>query len=94
MKTNCRFLIVLGFFLAFPTFYLFAQVAINADNSPPDNSAMLDVKSTTKGALPTDRRMILQSFSSLQKLQQAVRPLPGAAFNKMVYICAIASWCI
>jgi len=51
MKTNCRFLIVLGFFLAFPTFYLFAQVAINADNSPPDNSAMLDVKSTTKGAL-------------------------------------------
>ena len=30
---------------------LSAQVAINADNSAPDNSAMLDVKSTTKGLL-------------------------------------------
>jgi len=30
---------------------LFAQVAINTDNSEPDGSAMLDVKSTTKGML-------------------------------------------
>ena len=29
-----------------------AQVAINTDGSLPDNSAMLDVKSTTKGLLP------------------------------------------
>jgi hypothetical protein len=28
-----------------------AQVAINTDGTNPDNSAMLDVKSTTKGAL-------------------------------------------
>ena len=28
-----------------------AQVAINTDNSDADNSAMLDVKSTTKGLL-------------------------------------------
>ncbi len=28
-----------------------AQVAVNTDNSNPDNSAMLDVKSTTKGLL-------------------------------------------
>ncbi|MEI7983595.1 MAG: FISUMP domain-containing protein, partial [Bacteroidota bacterium] len=37
-----------------------AQVAINTDNTPPSNSAMLDVKSTTKGFLPpwmtTDQR--------------------------------------
>jgi hypothetical protein len=31
---------------------MFAQVGINTDNSTPDNSAMLDVKSTTKGFLP------------------------------------------
>jgi uncharacterized protein (TIGR02145 family) len=31
---------------------LFAQVGINADNSAPENSAMLDVKSTSKGLLP------------------------------------------
>jgi Protein of unknown function (DUF1566) len=31
---------------------VFAQMGINADNSVPDNSAMLDVKSTAKGFLP------------------------------------------
>jgi uncharacterized protein (TIGR02145 family) len=31
---------------------LFSQVGINADNSAPDGSAMLDVKSTDKGFLP------------------------------------------
>ena len=31
---------------------LFAQVGINSDNSAPDSTAMLDVKSTTSGFLP------------------------------------------
>ena len=31
---------------------IFAQVAINTDGTPPDESAMLDVKSTEKGLLP------------------------------------------
>jgi Protein of unknown function (DUF1566) len=31
---------------------LFAQIAVNTDGSLPDNSAMLDVKSTSKGFLP------------------------------------------
>ena len=31
---------------------LFAQMGVNADNSAPDPSAMLDVKSTVKGLLP------------------------------------------
>ena len=30
---------------------LLAQLSINADGSTPDNSAMLDVKSTLKGAV-------------------------------------------
>ena len=34
------------------SFALNAQVAINTDGSPADNSAMLDVKSTEKGFLP------------------------------------------
>jgi hypothetical protein len=33
---------------------LFAQVGISNDNSAPDNSAMLDVKSSTKGLLPPE----------------------------------------
>jgi hypothetical protein len=44
----------LFFFIAMLLFFcnaLFAQVGINNDNSAPDNSAMLDVKSTSKGFL-------------------------------------------
>jgi len=43
---------------------LFAQVGINADNSAPDNSAMLDVKSTEKGVVIP--RMTLQQRNSIQ----------------------------
>jgi len=39
-------------FLLFSSYLLFSQVSINADGSQPDNSAMLQVKSTTKGFLP------------------------------------------
>jgi len=37
--------------LLFSNSLLFAQIGINTDNSQPDPSAMLDVKSTTTGAL-------------------------------------------
>ena len=43
------------FFIAFlllVTSALYAQVSISTDNSLPDNSAMLDVKSVNKGFLP------------------------------------------
>lgn len=48
MKKLSSFLVMLLLFCN----ALFAQVGINNDNSAPDNSAMLDVKSTTKGFLP------------------------------------------
>ena len=51
MRTLYKFMIVLGFSFAVPSFYLFAQVGINTDNGAPDPSAMLDVKSTSKGVL-------------------------------------------
>jgi hypothetical protein len=49
---------------------MFAQVGINTDNSVPDNSAMLDVKSTSKGFLPprmttTQRDAITQPVAGL-----------------------------
>lgn len=47
---------------------IFAQVAINNDNSNPDPSAMLDVKSTDKGLLiprmNTTQRMAIATPSS------------------------------
>jgi hypothetical protein len=45
----------LSFFITMSLLFgstLFAQVAINTDGNSPDNSAMLDVKSTSKGFLP------------------------------------------
>ena len=39
------------FILLLHSSLLFSQVAINNDGSPPDPSAMLDVKSTTRGIL-------------------------------------------
>ncbi|MCX6269225.1 MAG: hypothetical protein NTW16_18040 [Bacteroidetes bacterium] len=52
MKKLYKFFIVLGLFLFVPSFYLFAQVGINADNNAPDPSAGLDVNFNNKGFLP------------------------------------------
>jgi hypothetical protein len=49
---------------------MFAQVAINNDSTPPDNSAMLDVKSNSRGFLPprlsfTERNSITEAVAGL-----------------------------
>jgi uncharacterized protein (TIGR02145 family) len=46
-----RIIIVLGILLVIPGLHSFSQVGISTDNSSPDNSAMLDVKSINKGLL-------------------------------------------
>ena len=63
MKNLYKFFVVLGFFFTGPSFYLSAHVGINGDNTPPDNSAMLDVKSTTRGFLPP--RMTTMEMNSI-----------------------------
>ncbi|MEI7727653.1 MAG: hypothetical protein WCK09_21270, partial [Bacteroidota bacterium] len=45
-----KLLFVIGILL-FNSSVLFSQVAVNNDGSAPDNSAMLEVKSTAKGVL-------------------------------------------
>ena len=49
--------------LVFLGLHLSAQVGINTDGSQPDNSAMLDVKSTDKGFLPP--RMTTSQMNSI-----------------------------
>ena len=67
MKNLYIFFVMLGFFLTFPCFCIFAQVGINADNTAPDASSMLDVKSSNKGFLPprmaTTERDLIQNPS-------------------------------
>jgi len=51
MLISMKNLLVLFAFLILNSSLLFSQVAVNTDGSNPDNSAMLDVKSTNKGML-------------------------------------------
>ena len=44
-------MVVLVWFLVVPFINVYSQIGINNKNSQPDNSAMLDVKSTSMGML-------------------------------------------
>ncbi len=47
-----KLLLLFAFMMTITCFRTYSQVAINTDGSPPDPSAFIDVKSTTKGLLP------------------------------------------
>jgi hypothetical protein len=51
MKKISLFLVLLGFMLTATSIRVLAQVGINTDNSTPDPSSILDLKSTSKGVL-------------------------------------------
>jgi uncharacterized protein (TIGR02145 family) len=51
MKKTFKLFLIFGIMLTFPGSYSFGQLGINTDQALPDASAMLDVKSTTKGVL-------------------------------------------
>jgi len=60
-----KYLLVVLIFLSWPVLFIEAQVSINNDGSQPDNSAMLDVKSTTGGLLiPRMTQGQIESISS------------------------------
>ncbi|MEI8049736.1 MAG: hypothetical protein WCI92_20360 [Bacteroidota bacterium] len=63
MRHLSKVLIVMGFLVVVPSFYLFAQVGINTNNDPPNSAAMLDVQSTDKGFLPP--RMTTEQMNSI-----------------------------
>jgi uncharacterized protein (TIGR02145 family) len=52
MKANLRLFVLSGLILALTAWNSLGQVSINITGDPPDNSAMLDVKSSSKGFLP------------------------------------------
>ncbi len=58
---------------------LFAQVGIGADNNQPDNSAMLDVKSTSRGFLPP-------RMTTVQR-DQIISPATGLTIYNITRFC-------
>lgn len=51
MKTNFRFAVLAGLLCLVPVYVVNSQVSVNTTGEPPDNSAMLDIKSTDRGLL-------------------------------------------
>jgi hypothetical protein len=77
MKKNLLVILLAALFCHFS----FAQVGINSDNSNPDPSAMLDVKSTTRGLLPP--RVALAAINT-------AAPVVAPATGLLVYNTATA----
>jgi len=63
MKTVTYFIIITVLLISIPIFVV-SQVGISTDNSTPDNSAILDLKSTTLGFLPP--RMTQSQISAIK----------------------------
>ena len=69
---------------------LFAQVAVNIDGSLPDNSAMLDVKSTTKGVLiPRMTQAQIEAISSPANWLQVFCTTDNKIY---VYVSTVGQW--
>ncbi len=69
---------------------LFAQVGINADNSAPDGSAMLDVKSTSKGALLP--RMTQAQILAIQNPSNGLIAFCTTDSKLYVYVSTSSQW--
>jgi len=69
---------------------LFAQVGINSDNSAPDASAMLDVKSTTKGLLIP--RMTQAQIGAIQNPSNGLIAFCTTNSKLYIYVSITAQW--
>jgi hypothetical protein len=86
-------LFFLTLLLLFSNSLLFAQIGINTDNSQPDPSAMLDVKSTAKGVLIP--RMTVQQRNSISNPAEGLMIYCtdcGASGNPSIWIYAGGTW--
>ena len=72
------------------SFALNAQVAINTDGSPADNSAMLDVKSTEKGFLPP--RMTEAEISNISNPANGLLVFNTDDSKVYVFVSAESKW--
>jgi len=69
---------------------LFAQIGINTDNSVPDNSAMLDVKSTTKGVLIP--RMTQAQIEAISSPANGLQVFCTTDSKIYVYVSTVGQW--
>jgi uncharacterized protein (TIGR02145 family) len=68
----------------------FGQVGINSDNSGPDPSAMLEVKSTTKGTLLT--RMTLAELSAISNPANGLQVFCTTDGKMYIFVSSVNLW--
>ena len=86
MKNLFQFLMLILFY----SNTIFAQVAINGDNSLPDASAMLDVKSTSQGFLPP--RMTENQIIALANPANGLQVYCITDNKYYIYVAASSLW--
>ena len=79
MKTT----LLTGVFILSMYGQIYSQVGINTDNSVPDNSAMLDVKSIEKGILIP--RMTTPQMQAIASPRQISREVKRSIISKSYY---------
>ena len=67
-----------------------AQVSINTDNTTPDQSAMLDIKSTTKGVVFP--RMNLGQLSSITNPVNGLQVFCTTDGKMYIFVAAVGQW--
>ncbi|MCX6278813.1 MAG: hypothetical protein NT004_12060 [Bacteroidetes bacterium] len=90
MKNLFKFIVVPGIFLIIPFLNTFAQVSVNTDNSQPDPSAMLEVKSTTKGALLP--RMTLAELSAISNPANGLQVFCTTDGKMYIFVSTLNLW--
>ncbi len=89
MKKHLLITAILAIFLSI-TFQLLAQVGINTDSSAPDYSAMLDVKSTSKGMLIP--RMTLTQISAISSPANGLQVFCTSDSKIYIYLSTAGQW--
>jgi hypothetical protein len=69
---------------------IFAQVAINGDNSTPDPSAMLEVKSSTRGLLPP--RMTTSQINNILNPANGLEVFSTTDSKLYIYVASSGKW--
>jgi uncharacterized protein (TIGR02145 family) len=70
--------------------YALAQVGISTDNSAPDQTAMLDVKSTTKGALLP--RMTQAQIAAILNPANGLQVFCTTSGKMFIYVVTVGQW--
>ena len=90
MKANFKLFVFLGLSLIIPSLSSFSQVSINTNGDPPDNSAMLDIRSTSKGLLIP--RMTQDEISAIENPANGLQAFCTTDNKLYIFLTSANRW--